>query len=482
MSTPNGRRGIPTRRSIPGGPSSRPARVPWTPFERARGLLFVALVSTLTLEWISLGAFLTTRDIKYFHLFALAFMAVCLARHRPSHSLSPILVRYRAFYGPWLFYLLLTAVVGLAHVEPYFDRSEVVRQAFYGATSVFVAGFCLEVDGRKVRRVLQWTGVVTIGVAVGGISASLLGQGANPVRLIGEALARGNPDIVSYRLLRLSFRSQELVNAGANLRHKVFAAVLIGLAVALICRERPRGAYARWRDRFFLVAAACGALLVVLSLSRSLIVSLGIILGLYGLRMFIERRASPRQLAVTLAALVAIVMLAASPVGSLLWARFGDTGSYQGRTAAVRSAIQPTSVEAAILGAEASDVEKSPHNLILDAWLSAGVLGAVSTMLFLFAYLRVWMMQARRYVTGAPGWTLSLHQFWVVAVGVIPLVRAITAGNGLHMNDWVCMGIVFGLVEANRRTAAERLGQRANLLQGPPQLRARLTDGLRGRS
>jgi O-antigen ligase len=113
-------------------------------------------------------------------------------------------------------------------------------------------------------------------------------------------------------------------------------------------------------------------------------------------------------------------------------------------------------VDAAILGVEAGRVAKSPHNLILDAWLSAGIVGAAATVLFLSAYLRIWLREVRRYLTGAPGWVLSLRHFWVIAVGVIPLVRAFTGGNNLHLNGWVCVGMVFGLVEANRRAAAAR--------------------------
>ncbi|MGH8903683.1 MAG: hypothetical protein ACRDYA_18930 [Egibacteraceae bacterium] len=451
MSTPgDAPHGTPAR-----PPASYAAGTSWAPWERTSGVLLVALVSSLTLEWISLGGFLT-RDVKYFHLAAGAFMASYLWWRRPSRRLAPILSRYRGFYGPWVFYLLLVAIVGLAHVEPYFDRSEIIRQALYGATSIVVAAFFLHVDGRRVRCILQWTGIATVGVAVGGISLALLGQGKNPLALIGEALAKGNPDIVSYRLLRLSFRSQELVNVGANLRHKVFSAVMIGLAVALICRDRS----SRWRNRLIVVSAVFGALLVMLSLSRSLILCLIIALGLSGIRTFLQRGMAPRQLSAILATLVVIVVLAASPVGSLLWVRFAETGSLEARSAAVVSAAAPASVDAVMFGVEASTVEKSPHNLILDAWLSAGVLGAVSMTLLLFTYLRVWLRQVKRYLTGAPSWVLSLDQLWVVAVGVIPLVRAVTAGNGFHMNDWVCVGIVFGLVEANRRAAITRLAGR----------------------
>lgn len=438
------------------------AAVRWAPLERASGLLFTALVSTLSLEWMSLGGFLN-RSVKYFHLAAIAFMAVCLARYRPSRRLAPILGTYRAFYGPWIFYLLLVAVAGLAHAEPYFSRSEVVRQAFYGATSVFVAAFFLDVDGRNVRRILQWTGVATVGGVVVGVGLALLAQGTNPLGLIAEALAKGDPDIMD-QLLRRTFRSQGLTDAGVNLRHQVFSAVLIGLAVALVCRERPRGIYARWRDRMLLASAAVGALLVVLSLSRSITLCLVIGLALYGLRVLVQSRMSPWRLAPIVAILAVAMVLAMSPLGLLLSNRATtETGSYQGRIASIWRAVEPpTSVDAVIVGRDASEVASSPHNLVLDAWLSAGLLGAMATALFLLAYLRVWLGQVRRYLIGGSGWMLDLHQFWGVAVGIVPLVRAVTAGNGFHLSDWVCVGIVFGLAEANRRatTALPPSGRR----------------------
>lgn len=460
MSMPRKTSGMPVRLSV-ADPPSAPR---WTPFERASGVLLMALISTLALEWISLGSFLT-RNVKHFHLVALAFMAFYLARYRPRRRLGRILGRYSAFYGPWIFYLLLVSVIGLAHTEPYFLRSEVVRQAFYGAVSVFVAAFFLDVDGRNVRRILQWTGVAVVVVVVAGIGLALLGQGMNPLRLIADALAKGDPDIMS-QLLRRTFRSQEATDAAVNLRHKVFSAVLIGCAVTLICREPPRGIHSRWRDRLLLASAAIGALLAVLSLSRSVSLCLVIVLVLYSLRALIKSERSPWQLAPIVAILVVTVVLAASPLGLLVSNRATvDTGSYQGRLASLWSAIQPpASVDAAILGVEASEVASSPHNLVLDAWLSAGVLGAVATALFLLAYLRVWLREARRYLTGGPGWRLSLHQFWVAAVGVIPLVRAFTAGNGFHLNDWVCVGIVFGLGEANRQARGRPRGHHATLL------------------
>ncbi|MGH8905768.1 MAG: hypothetical protein ACRD0K_04480 [Egibacteraceae bacterium] len=432
----------------------------WAPLERASGLLFMALVATLTLEWISLGGFLSG-NIKPYHLAAVAFIAVSLMRYRPSRRLALILERRRAFYGAWIFYLLLVAVIGLTRAEPYFGRTEVVRQAFYGVTSVFVAAFFLDVDGGNVRRVLQWTGVASVVAVVVGLGSAVLRQGVNPLRLIGEALAKGDPDILSHQVFRLAFRSSVLPDASASLRHKVFSAVLIGLAVTLICRERPHSARSRWRNWLLLVSVAFGALLVVGSLSRAIILCPVIVLGLCGLRMLVQNRVSPRQLAAVLAIPLVVLVMVASPLGSLLWSRFtSDTDSYQARLAAVQvDFVQgdvPSAVEVAVLGAAASAVERPPHNVVLDAWLSAGVLGAAATALFLLAYLRVWLREVRRYLAGGPGWTLSLRQLWVVAVGVIPLVRAVTAGNGFHMLDWVCIGIVFGLVEANRRAAATR--------------------------
>lgn len=417
----------------------------WTPFERVSGLLFVVLVSTLTLEWIVIGKFIT--GIRYYHLAVVAFMGVYLMRYRPDRRLALILRRYRAFYGPWALYLLLVAVIGLASVDPHFREKNVALWAFYGTASVFFAAFFLDANSKRTRAVLQWTGVVTVCVVMAGIGLSLLGQGVNPFGVIADAIARGDPTMVR-KLLRLSF------GARANLRHKVFSAVLIGCAVTLICRERSHGPYSCWRNRLFLVSAALGALLVIGSLSRSMILCLVIVLGLYGLRTVLQSRATPRHLAVSIVILAAIVVIVASPLGSLVRNRLAETGSYQTRVAAIWSAVQPRSLDAAVLGVDASEVAVSPHNLVLNAWLSAGVVGAVATAVSLFIYLRVWLREVRRYMTGGEGWMLPLHHFWVIAVGVIPLVRAVTAGNGFHLTDWICIGIVFGLVEANRRAAA----------------------------
>jgi hypothetical protein len=436
-------------------PPSQAVPVRWRPLERTSGVLFVLLVATLTLEWISLSGFMQG-NIKWFHVAALGFIAVELVRYRPSRRLMIVLGRFRVLYGAFALYLVLLFAAGLAHKHPFTPLGQIIRSAFYGGTSVFVAAFFLDIEGRKVRSLLTWTGVATVATVMTAMSTALLSQGVSPIQVIGDAIRTGNPDLISYRLLRASFRSQDLVEAGASLRHKVFSGVLVGLAVGMVCPRRRRGGISA-KDLLPYAAAVLGGVLVIGSLSRSVTLCLVLALCIAGVRVILRGRAKPAQVALVGVSIVLLFGVAVSPVGSLLWTRFvSDTGSYQTRVAALGESVVPQTLEAAIIGVEVDPLvtTTSPHNVVLDGLLSAGIPGALATATLLIAYLRVWWGVTRRYLLGGQGWVISLDLFYLMTLGIIPIVRAFTGGQGFHMTDWVCVGVVLGATEANRRTVA----------------------------
>ena len=393
--------------------------------------------------------------LKPFHLLAIGLVGLCLARWSPARLLLPILRRYPGVFGAYFAFLLLVGVSATVRGDPYVDRSELVRLIFYAGTSVFVAGLFLHVAGRRSQRLLVWTGAAAAAVLVVGLVASLAMQNQNPIALLAEAAAKGDPDIISHRLFRTAFRShEEFGEVGANLRHKVFSAVLLAVFIGLACAG---ARLLRRRTRLLLGAVSvAGFGLVLLSLSRWLALCLVVTLLFVPLRVLVRRWARPGQVLMLGLAVLAAAVFMLSPVGGLVLSHLGDTQSYQNRATAASSGFLAELQDATVFGTTKTAVEKSPHNLVLDAWLAGGLPGAVCIIVFLVSYAHVWLRELRRYLTAGPGWVLPINQLWLLGVGLIPLVRTMTAGNGLHMVEWTAVGVFLGLTYANRRARAAR--------------------------
>jgi hypothetical protein len=441
----------------------------WQPLERALAWTLLAFIASLTLEWISFGG-LAGGLLKPFHLLAIALIFLCLARWPASRLVLPVLRRYPGVFGAYFLFLGFVAISGVARSDPYVGRSELLRLAFYAGMSVVLTGLFLHVAGRRSQRLLIWTGAVTAAVLFIGLFASLAAQHQNPISLLAEAVAKGDPDIVSHRLFRIAFRSHEdFGDVGANLRHKVFSAVLLAVFVGLACAA---GVARRRRTKVALgLSSLFGFGLVLLSLSRWLAICLVVTLLLVPLRVLVRGRARPAQVGMLGLALVAAAAFVLSPIGGLVVSHFGDTQSYQSRASAASSGFFAELQDATVFGAHKASVEKSPHNLVLDAWLAGGMVGAACILVFLVSYAHVWLRELRRYLTDGPGWVLPVGQLWLLGIGLIPLVRTMTAGNGLHMVEWTAVGIFLGFSYANRRqarAAASAPPPAAGAAPGPP--------------
>jgi hypothetical protein len=442
-------------------PTNGSATRRWEPLERALTLTLMAFMAALTLEWVSFGG-LGSGVLKPFHVLELLLIALCFARWRPARLLLPVLRRFPGVFGSYSAFLVLVAVAGLARNDPYVDRSDLVRLAFYFFTSAVIAGLFLHVAGRRSQRLLIWTGAVAGVVLVVGLFASLAAAHQNPVALVKEAIAKGDPDIVSHQLFRIAFRShEEFAQAGANLRHKVFSALLVAFFLSLACAgglspklaaiRRPSLALSQRTKVVLTIVSVCGFGLVMLSLSRWLTLCLAGTLMLLPLKMLIRKRARPAQVAAVGAASLLVLTFILSPLGGLVVSHIEDTKSYQGRASAASSGFLAEVQDSTLFGAHKSEVEKSAHNVVLDAWLAAGLLGCIAALVFVVSYGHVWVREARRYVTGGPGWVLPIGQLWLLGLGLVPLVRTVTAGNGLHMSEWAAVGIFLGLTHANHR-------------------------------
>ncbi|MGH9244201.1 MAG: hypothetical protein ACRD29_07775 [Acidimicrobiales bacterium] len=445
----------PVRPTVP-APSAEHAApgARWSSLDRAPAVALVAFLATLPLEWVTvtdaIGGF-----IKPFHLSAAVLAVVGLARWAPGRLIVPVLRRHGGVY--LAYYVLLGAAVagGLAFADPLLAPNLVFRQAVYAFTSVVIAGVVALIVGRGRERLLAWSGAASAAVLLVGLGVALSAGPTNPLRLVSDAVRNGDPDIISYQLLRSAFRTEaDLADVVASLRHKVFLGLLVAVFLGLACL--PAIARRHRLARVGLAASAViGVTLVLLSLSRSAIVCLVIAVALVPLAMVVRNRLKPIHAAAFGLVVVVVVGLAVSPVGELLYTRFNQSGSYTARVEAAGPLFLEQFENAALLGTSRVDIERSPHNLILHSWLGGGVVAAVAAVVMLFSLGRVWLHEARRYLTGRPGWVVPINQVWVLGLGIIPFIRAFTAGNQLHMVEWTAIGVFLGLVMANDRMAAE---------------------------
>jgi hypothetical protein len=460
------------RRSAAGPARRPPRRPPAAPTRLPAGEVLegplatacLVFVAALTLEWIAISGF-AGGFVKPFHVGVLLVIGLCLLKWRPERFVVPAFRRHAGVYGAAYGYLLVVFALGFMHTTPYFSRTEAVRQFSYIGASVFIAALFAWLPGRRAQRRLVWAGGVTIAVLIVGLVTALTAQGVNAVALLSEALAKGDPDIVSGKLLQTAFRSSEdFAEAGANLRHKVFAAVLVATFLTLAFRavvEGRRGARAA-----VVAIGLTGSLLVLVSLSRSTTVTLVGALALVGARAVVRQRARPASAFVLFAGVAVLVIVAVSPLGTLVVNRFNETKSYDSRSEAASSVLSSDLGASVLIGTDATEVEHPPHNLVLDAWLSGGILASAAVVALLLALLKVWGREAIRYVTGRGGWVLPVDPLWVLGIGLLPFVRAFSAGNGFSMIEWAAVGMFLGIVAAN--DAAVRSGRSAEPARPSP--------------
>jgi len=414
---------------------------------------FLAFLATLPLAWMTVtpagGGF-----IKPFHVAALPFVAACLIRWRPRGLILPIWHRHAAIFVSYFTLLAFAFAAGLLHRDPFLPRMLVIRQAYYAAPAVIVAGFLYLVIGGRGQKWLAWSGTVTATVLIAAFSAAAASQHTNPIKIIGDALSQRDPNIITYRLLRSTFRTDTgLAETAANLRHKVFIALLISAFLGLACVkiiDRSR----RVTRGTVIFGSLLGFALVVLSLSRSTILCLAVTLLLYPLRILVRGRARPRQLLAL--GLVGLFLIAAlvSPVGDLLITRFSATGSYESRVEAAGPGFVNEFLPATFVGARRSTVAKSPHNFVLHSWLAGGIAAALAAAVILVRFAWLWLREARLYLTSGPEPEHPVGRLWVLGIGTIPLVRAFTAGNQLHMVEWTAIGLFLGLTAIGDRSTA----------------------------
>lgn len=427
-------------------------------------ITFLVLLATLGLQWIIVRS-IPGGSVKYYHLAAVVFTFVYLFLRRSRGEVTLVLQEYALFYWCFSLFLALELLANAVHRDAYAGIGEVVRQASYGLVSVFVAALFVRIQSRSFQRVLVWACPFSTVVVLTLLTAPLVRQGVNPLGVLANAVSSGDPAVVLRDFFRAAFRSAGLDAAAPNLRHGVIGALLLSLLLTLLVWRRSR--WPRSTNVVVLCSATVCLSFILVSLSRSVILSFAISLGIYVALPLLRGRVTARHLTGAVTILLVGIALAVLPQGKLLRGHFsGNTGSYTQRYDASARALERFG-ESALLGSERLDeygaVVESPHDVVLNALLAGGVVAALAAGAFLVIALSKWLRVAKNYVGGRTEyWALDVRQFCVLSIGSYPIARFLTAGSGsLQLVEWVALGAFFGILMANEQ---ERRGRRAELV------------------
>lgn len=409
------------------------------------------LMVVLPLQW-----FVVAGPLRLHVAMMLVFLLVVGVTHR-ARALRPVVRISSAFV---VANLVLTAIWLGTNAYNGIGFGEPVQQIVY--LGVFVAVGTVVYRGVRLDRsgfvrLLRWTALLTSLSLILSLSYSMMVNGVNPVAVFGRTIASGDPEILQKELFRSAFTGfgyDESAVRG-NFRHEVFGSVLIAMCVSAACVAlaplTSRGS--RFLYRF---SITLGAVLLTLSMSRSVMIAALAwpLLGLLG--AVLAGRLSPRLVAATLAAAALTAGLWIVGFLDVLLVRFTqDTSSYEARDELMAEAYD--NIGRHLLTGGVRTAGASSHNFVVDTWLRTGLFGAavalvVTVLVFgLFVGLAVNLQRE-------PSWMQP-----VIALLALPLVRLFTAGGGLIPPvQWVALGIVAGFlayradVRRTERTVADR--------------------------
>ena len=410
---------------------------------------FVAVTATSGIQWFGLAG-ASSLSLKWFHVAAAGLVAVVLLTPDLGARIEIIGHRWGLFWVAFSVYLAGVLSTHVLRVEPFLPLTLVARQAVYAGMGAVLAVAALSLATERARTALAWAAVITSTVSLVALFEPLVRRGINPLTLLVDGFLGGKPDVVIFGLFRLSFASagglaDEAVRA--NLRHGLASALALSIFLSGMVRTR----LPRWQRRVADLGIVMASLLLAVTLSRSIILGVIAWLAIVTARPLFLGKASLRRWALPALLAGSVVVLAFSPMGQIFEERFlTDEGSAAARETNLTGALEHA--DEYLIGADGVDPEASPHNVVLDALLAGGLVGAVASIVF-FGVLAVALVHLIvQYLTGAPTWHLAVSQSAVIGIGLVPFVRFLTAGGGiLSFGEWAAAGAFFALLASNAR-------------------------------
>ena len=441
----------------PAAPEPGPPRTEVVRGTRHDGWLawaFVLVVATAGVQWFGLAG-AGSLSLKWFHIAAAGLVVLVVIAPDLGARLEVIVNRWGAFWTAIAVYLAAVLVTHILRPEPFLPLSLFARQLVYAGAGMILAIAALSLVTERARRPLAWSALLSATVALVALFEPLIRRGLNPVSLLIDGFLGGQPDIVIFGLFRASFASagglaDEAVRA--NLRHGLASA----LALSIFLTAMVRLDLGKWNRRIANVGITVAGLIVAITLSRSIILAMLAWLAIVTARPLFKGRASLLRWALPAFLAGSVALLALSPMGEVFEERFlTNEGSVTARSANVEDTLQHA--DDYLLGANDIEIDASPHNVVLDALLAGGLVGSLAALVFFGLLAAAVVHLTVQYLVDAPTWHLPVSRACAIGIGLIPVVRFLTAGGGmLSFGEWAAAGAFFALTAANARAGTRR--------------------------
>lgn len=323
-----------------------------------------------------------------------------------------------------------------------------VQHLLYLLVFVAFAGFFYRVAaGREPSAVvaLRSAALVLCGSLLVGMAAAMLVNGVNPLAILAQSIASGDPEVIEKQLYRSAFSGFGLNEDDfkGNLRHEIYGSVLLSMLISTWAMRMGAAPSPRQRA-LYRGALIVGAVLLAISFSRAVLLAAACWPLLLVWRSARRGELSPRQVAGVFTAAAVGGVLLVSGLGTVISNRFvADTDGYETRVGNYGIALRE--IPAHWLTGGFDTVGVSSHNFAVDTWLREGIFAFVPAAVVVATVLVVFVSLAWRVER------LPLHLVPVVAALALPLVRMGTSGGGsIPPVQWLVLAFVAGALAAWR--------------------------------
>lgn len=423
----------------------------------------LAALSAVPLQWFVLLSS-STGGLRLHQVALFAFTFLVAAHWGVAH----VARRLHVFLLANLYMFIILITMNIYHGDSPLDP---ILQLIYIGVFLAVATYFFQARNAADFRLvdaLRWTTVSTTTVLICALGLSMVSNGVNPIGVVQEAIAAGDPTFLQQEFFRSSFIGFGLSAdvANANMRHGVFGGLLFTMYVSSWATTRRPLAEPMQRI-VYRSAMVVASMLLLLSLSRAILIAALLWPAISFCRALVTGRVSPRQQLAVLPGVLAVVGLAMTGFLEVVWIRFtDDTRGYATRTNLLGQAFDNIRANFWTGGVDLTR-RNSSHNLVLDAWLHGGILAGISALVVLLLIFLLWLALILRLRT------MSMELVPLVAAMALPCVRLVTQGGGLMQPaEWVTLGFVMGVL------VAIRLGEdRAASTKPAPEVRAAVGAG-----
>lgn len=405
--------------------------------------LLAGLFVLLPLQWFGVAS--TPLGQSRLHQIAILGFAVCVLAHYHLRTYAPVLRATAVFVIANLYMVVATAAVlayrGSGPAAP-------VQQLLYLIVFVALATYFFRVAAGREPGVVEDLRRVAALLCVSlllGFTVAMLVNGVNPAAVLGRTIAAGDPEIFQKEVFKSAFAGFGLdeESVKGNLRHEIFGSVLLSMLISTWAM-RVGSTPTRRQVTVYRVAMVTGAVLLAVSLSRSVLIAAAVWPLLVVLRSARRGELSTRQVGILFGCAAALGLLLVSGLGLVIANRFlTDTTGYEARAGNYGDAFAAIPDHWVTGGYDTSGV--SSHNFLFDTLLRNGIFALLPALVIVATLLVVFVMMAARL------YRLPAAMVPVVAALALPLVRAGTSGGGLIPPvEWLTLAFVAGVLTAWR--------------------------------